>query len=215
METGIRSESEPKETHCLVVGPRLKILRRERGWSQRDLARASGLSLACVFNVERGRSGLLRDSTLARLARALGVSVGELTGRFPIRLDTPEECRAYLAFHSVSDWESESESGDKRPDLADFHPEQSGRRLYPDELPARADVEVYHRLFPGLTSVAIGQVAAREDFPAGAPIDPAAVLWSEAYQGWLHAPGSGPVRPRPEPDKGKPLKVMTSDSIDS
>jgi transcriptional regulator with XRE-family HTH domain len=59
------------------VGEQLQLVRRHRGWSLRELAQASGLSLTTVHQVETGRTspGL---ATLQSLANALGVSLGAL-----------------------------------------------------------------------------------------------------------------------------------------
>jgi transcriptional regulator with XRE-family HTH domain len=68
------------------VGERLQAVRRHRGWSLRQLAAASDLSLTTVHQIETGRTspGL---GTLQSLATALGVPLGALLdGHAP---DTP------------------------------------------------------------------------------------------------------------------------------
>jgi transcriptional regulator with XRE-family HTH domain len=59
------------------VGGQLQTVRRHRGWSLRELAKASGLSLTTVHQIETGRTspGL---GTLQSLATALGVPIGVL-----------------------------------------------------------------------------------------------------------------------------------------
>jgi transcriptional regulator with XRE-family HTH domain len=59
------------------VGEQLQAVRRHRGWSLRELAEASGLSLTTVHQIETGRTspGL---GTLQSLATALGVTVSAL-----------------------------------------------------------------------------------------------------------------------------------------
>jgi transcriptional regulator with XRE-family HTH domain len=59
------------------VGAQLQAVRRHRGWSLRELAEASGLSLTTVHQIEAGRTspGL---GTLQSLARALEISLGAL-----------------------------------------------------------------------------------------------------------------------------------------
>jgi transcriptional regulator with XRE-family HTH domain len=59
------------------VGEQLQAVRRRRGWSLRELAEASGLSLTTVHQIETGRTspGL---GTLQALATALGIPVGAL-----------------------------------------------------------------------------------------------------------------------------------------
>jgi transcriptional regulator with XRE-family HTH domain len=67
---------------------RLKSERRQRGWSQDDLAAASGISARTVQRLERG--GKATVSSLAALASALAVSAGELTAPTgPVRRITP------------------------------------------------------------------------------------------------------------------------------
>ena len=56
----------------------MQALRRERGWSQEELAERTGLHRTYVSGVERG----VRNPTLSvldRIATALGVSIGRLT----------------------------------------------------------------------------------------------------------------------------------------
>jgi transcriptional regulator with XRE-family HTH domain len=61
---------------------RLGELRRERGFTQRDLARKAGVSLTIVASVEEGS---LRASAalIVRLAKALGVTPEELLREAP------------------------------------------------------------------------------------------------------------------------------------
>lgn len=59
------------------LGPRMKALRRERGWSLEQLAASSGVSRSMLSEIERGRA----NPTLAvacRIAAAFGMSLGEL-----------------------------------------------------------------------------------------------------------------------------------------
>lgn len=54
----------------------VKELRRRKGWSQKDLARASGVGQDTISGVESGRHDP-RPSTLRKLAAALGVEVSD------------------------------------------------------------------------------------------------------------------------------------------
>jgi transcriptional regulator with XRE-family HTH domain len=56
-----------------TVGHRIRSIRRERGWTQDDLARSVGVSRSAVAQWETDRAGQIRDN-LGRIARALGVS---------------------------------------------------------------------------------------------------------------------------------------------
>ena len=55
----------------------LRAARKERGWSQMELAKRSGLSQTTISDIERGRNRTSRD--LIQLARALGISAEQLT----------------------------------------------------------------------------------------------------------------------------------------
>jgi transcriptional regulator with XRE-family HTH domain len=58
---------------------KLKALRKERGWTQPDLAKKAALSPGYIARLETGRHDP-KLSTLVKLAKALGVSVMELLG---------------------------------------------------------------------------------------------------------------------------------------
>jgi transcriptional regulator with XRE-family HTH domain len=49
---------------------RIKFLRIERGWSQKDLGRATQINTSVICNIERGRT-VPRPDELDRLGRAL------------------------------------------------------------------------------------------------------------------------------------------------
>lgn len=59
------------------LGDRVRSLRRQRGWSQEDLALESGLGRAFTGAIERGEKDV-RIRTLCKLARSLGLSFAEL-----------------------------------------------------------------------------------------------------------------------------------------
>ena len=61
-------------------GARLRQLRRERAWSQRDLARHSGVSQDTITRLETGQREA-QPRTMRRLAEALGVEPRELMKR--------------------------------------------------------------------------------------------------------------------------------------
>lgn len=60
-------------------GDRLKRLRNKAGWFQRQLAEYSGVSTACICQLEAGRR-LPSTDTARKLASALMVSIDELLG---------------------------------------------------------------------------------------------------------------------------------------
>ncbi|WP_344837551.1 helix-turn-helix transcriptional regulator [Actinocorallia longicatena] len=71
------------------MGQRIARARRRKGWDQEAFADAIGRSTSWVSKVENGRLPLDRASVVARVAEALGVEVGELTGQ-PYRHEKAE-----------------------------------------------------------------------------------------------------------------------------
>jgi transcriptional regulator with XRE-family HTH domain len=60
----------------------LKTVRAERGWSQEDLSRATGLHTTAISKVERGMRAP-RFYTVVALAEALEVPAGRLFDHIP------------------------------------------------------------------------------------------------------------------------------------
>lgn len=60
-----------------VLGERVRKLRKERGWSQEDLAAASKLHWTYIGQVERGERNLTLQS-IQSIARALKIKIAEL-----------------------------------------------------------------------------------------------------------------------------------------
>jgi transcriptional regulator with XRE-family HTH domain len=63
----------------VTIGKRLQRLRQAAGVSQPALARAAGIPVGTLRNLEQGRR-IPRLDTAGKLARALGVSVDALLG---------------------------------------------------------------------------------------------------------------------------------------
>ena len=62
---------------CKQVGLNVQRIRKEKGWSQEELAFGSGLHRTYISGIERGaRNPTIR--VIARLAETLGVAPGEL-----------------------------------------------------------------------------------------------------------------------------------------
>lgn len=59
------------------LGERVRQLREARGWSQEGFAHEGGLGRSFAGAIERGEKDV-RLSTLAKLARTLGVSLSQL-----------------------------------------------------------------------------------------------------------------------------------------
>lgn len=59
------------------VGGRIRTLRDEKGWFQKDLAKAARLPIRTIGRIERGEVDV-RLSTLNKIAEALGVTLQNL-----------------------------------------------------------------------------------------------------------------------------------------
>jgi transcriptional regulator with XRE-family HTH domain len=62
----------------MPLGGFIKRAREEKGWSQRELSRRSGVSISTIHNLEQGLVKTLRLETARLLARSLGVSVDQM-----------------------------------------------------------------------------------------------------------------------------------------
>ena len=60
------------------LGRNLKRIRKEKGISQGDIVRSLGMDRAFISNIENGKTNPTL-ATIAKLAKALGVSVSDLT----------------------------------------------------------------------------------------------------------------------------------------
>ena len=59
---------------------KLKVLRAERGWSQEELAKRSGVCVTSISFIETGKrdNKVIRVETLVKLAKAFGIEPNEL-----------------------------------------------------------------------------------------------------------------------------------------
>ncbi len=62
------------------LGKMLRSLRKQEGWSQVDLAKKAKVSQAYIAKLETGVKKNPSLATLKRIAKALGVKMGELLG---------------------------------------------------------------------------------------------------------------------------------------
>jgi len=67
----------PLEPQNPVIGKTIKSLRKEAGFTQEELAHASGLNTSEISNLERGWRNP-RWETMKRLATGLGVSCSDM-----------------------------------------------------------------------------------------------------------------------------------------
>lgn len=90
----------------MALAENLKLLRKRRGLTQKELSDISGVSCNSIINYENSRRTSPPISVLQKLARALGVGVDELTAE---RLEVRENgLRIWLnnaPLPPVDDWE--------------------------------------------------------------------------------------------------------------
>jgi len=64
-----------------VISKRLKELRKERNWTQQELAQKADLSFNAVTKIEQGAAKHPTLKTLIKLSEAFGIGIDELVGR--------------------------------------------------------------------------------------------------------------------------------------
>lgn len=64
-----------------MISKRLKELRKERNWTQQDLAQKANLSFNAITKIEQGAAKHPTLKTLIKLAEAFGTGLDELVGR--------------------------------------------------------------------------------------------------------------------------------------
>ncbi len=72
-----RSESRSTGSFAPSLGHAVKVLRVEQGWSRKELAERSGISVSYVSEIENGRKPP-SSSVLVRVAEALGLRPSDL-----------------------------------------------------------------------------------------------------------------------------------------
>ena len=70
-----------------TMAERLKGLRKERGWTQKELQAMSGVPYTTISRIERGNPRQINTNTLVALADALEVTTDYLLGRSNKRID--------------------------------------------------------------------------------------------------------------------------------
>ena len=64
-----------------MISKRLKELRKERKWTQQELAQKANLSFNAVTKIEQGAAKHPTLKTLLKLTEAFGIGLDELVGR--------------------------------------------------------------------------------------------------------------------------------------
>lgn len=83
------------------IGPRIRELRKARGWSLSDLAERAGISRSYLFRIERGKSSPTYTKIQA-LAEALGVLPSELLGEKHQTDDIPQSLKDFADEEGLS-----------------------------------------------------------------------------------------------------------------
>ncbi len=81
------------------VGSRIVALRSEKGWSLSKLAEESGISKSLLHRIENQDTSNPELGTLRKIAKALGITVGELLGNEVVQnvRQLPQKHPAWLA----------------------------------------------------------------------------------------------------------------------
>ena len=64
-----------------MLSKRLKELRKERNWTQQELAQKASLSFNAITKIEQGAAKHPTLKTLIKLAEVFGIGLDELVGR--------------------------------------------------------------------------------------------------------------------------------------
>ena len=64
-----------------MLSKRLKELRKERNWTQQELAQKANISFNAVTKIEQGAAKHPTLKTLLKFAEAFGVTLDDLVGR--------------------------------------------------------------------------------------------------------------------------------------
>jgi transcriptional regulator with XRE-family HTH domain len=72
-KTGERMQEQPR-----IDAAQIRALRRQRGWTQKELLFKSGVDQSLISDLENGKKVGPRIDTMVALARAFGVSVDDL-----------------------------------------------------------------------------------------------------------------------------------------
>jgi transcriptional regulator with XRE-family HTH domain len=65
----------------IMLSKRLKELRKDRNWTQQELAQKASLSFNAITKIEQGAAKHPTLKTLLKLTEAFGIGLDELVGR--------------------------------------------------------------------------------------------------------------------------------------
>ena len=82
----------------MTLGEKIKALREQRGWNQREFSQRAHVRQALISELESGKKVDTTGSVLRRLARTLGVSIDYLVGLYNLDPNrSPAEGQCYAA----------------------------------------------------------------------------------------------------------------------
>lgn len=133
------------------LGARIAELRKERGWTQRELAERAGITPTYVSEIENARAGNVGSSILLEIADALGASLDYLLGRRETReaeepLTVPPELSEAAAEKGWSYAETRDLLRAKKMVVA-RRTESKRRARSPEELTREEWVDFHRRLY--------------------------------------------------------------------
>lgn len=96
------------------LGELIKMKRKERGWTQRELAQKVGLANSIISKVEAGKQKSIRKDVMEKLANILGLDVAALSPHgLSITTDPWGQEEDYLVFRLVFELTNFTPSGSK------------------------------------------------------------------------------------------------------
>lgn len=84
----------PEPTPYKPIGPRVRQLREEKGWSLTELSRRAGISRSYLYQIEQEESTPTQEK-IQQLAEALGALTSELLGEEPEEMEIPSILRDF------------------------------------------------------------------------------------------------------------------------
>jgi len=87
IDCGLLTVGLPAYSERVTFGKRVVARRKDKGWTQKELARRTDLDSQTIFRIEHDRVQAGWQSRL-KLSRAFGISVAELTGEEPTDAET-------------------------------------------------------------------------------------------------------------------------------
>lgn len=133
------------------LGARIAELRKERGWTQRELADRAGITPTYISEIENARTGNVGSAILLEIADALGASLDYLLGRRETRNEeAPLTIPANLSEAAAKKGWSYAETRDllRAKKMVVARRTESKRRVRtPEELTPQDWVDFHQRLY--------------------------------------------------------------------